>query len=55
MAAPKNELFGLPYEADIFVADIGIPSKLYGHFGMEPVPFNGKGYLSLSTLIQKIK
>jgi len=49
MAAPKKELNESILKADILVADIGIPLKLYEQVGIEPVPFNGEGYISLST------
>ena len=49
MAASKKELNEFILKADILVADIGIPSKLYEQVGIEPVPFNGEGYISLST------
>ena len=53
MAAPKKELHDSILASDMMVADIGIPPRLYEQVGIEPVPFNGEGYVSLSTLKQR--
>jgi hydroxyethylthiazole kinase-like uncharacterized protein yjeF len=49
MAAPKKELLSFHPETDLLVADIGIPEQLYKQFGIDPPPFDGKGYISHNT------
>lgn len=39
LAAPKQILFKLPESVEIYIADLGIPKKVYEKFGVEIPPF----------------
>jgi len=47
LAAPKKILFDLPKNVDLYVADLGIPDKVYQLFSTEILPFNKGNILKL--------
>lgn len=48
LAAPKKILYNLDKATEIYIADIGIPQKIYSRFNIEPLPFNHNNILKLN-------
>jgi len=47
LAAPKKIHYNLPSTTDLFVADLGIPKKVYSKFGVDVPPFDGHNILKI--------
>ena len=47
LAAPKQILFNLPESVEIYIADLGIPIKVYEKFGVEIPPFQMDNILKI--------
>jgi len=47
LAAAKKILYNLDLNTEIYVADIGIPAKVYNKFGIEILPFQNNNILKL--------
>jgi NAD(P)H-hydrate epimerase len=50
LAAPKNILFNLKDEIEIFVADIGIPKFIYNKFNVSPLSFDESNIIKIKRL-----
>jgi len=51
LAAPKKVLFSKKLHATIYIADLGIPQKVYDRFGMDySLPFEQSGLLLMEQL-----
>ncbi len=46
LAAPKKILYSLP-NTELFLADLGLPAKVYAEFGSTPPPFEQGGILQI--------
>ena len=49
LAAMKNELLKQADNASIYIADIGIPSRIYAEFGVKQPDFSFSGIIKLLT------
>lgn len=47
LAAPKKILYDLPLSTEIYIADLGIPRKVYNRFSIDILPFDQGGLLQL--------
>ena len=47
LAAPKSILFDLPFNTEIFIADLGLPKEVYEKFGIDLLPFDVEGIIKL--------
>jgi len=47
LAAPKDILYNLDLNTEIYIADLGIPKKIYSEFEMEIPPFQTNNILKL--------
>ncbi len=51
LAAAKKILYQLPQESEIYIADLGIPDKVYQQFGITAPPFHQSNILKLENLV----
>ena len=50
MAAPKTELINFGHGPGLYIADIGIPTKLYEHLGIRQLDFSHSGIVKYTNI-----